>query len=162
MKIISIDPGYDRIGFAVLEKNKGDKKETLIFSECFTTNKKEILNKRIFAVGQELEFLIKKFKPEIMAIEKLFFTSNQKTVMGVSEARGVLIYVAQVNNLDVFEYTPLEIKQAVAGYGRADKTQVHDMTKKLVTLDNKKYIDDEIDAIAIGLTAFAYSKNLSR
>ena len=158
MKILAIDPGYERIGIAVLEKVQGQQKETLLYSVCFKTDKKLDLNQRIFLIGCEVERIITTYQPKVCAIEKLFFTTNQKTVMGVSEARGVCIYSAMRNDLLIAEYTPLEIKQAVAGYGRADKTQVHDMVRQLIVLPKKKFIDDEIDAIAIGLTAFAVIK----
>jgi crossover junction endodeoxyribonuclease RuvC len=155
MKILAIDPGYERVGIAVLEKIPGIQKEILLYSDCFKTDKALSLNERIFLIGKEVERIIDLYKPTICSIEKLFFTSNQKTAMGVAEARGVCIYSAMRNNLIVLEYTPLEIKQAVAGYGKADKTQVHDMVRQLIQLPPKKYIDDEIDAIAIGLTGFA-------
>ena len=95
-----------------------------------------------------------------MAIEKLFFTTNQKTAMGVSEARGVIIYEGSKTGLKIFEYTPLQIKIAVTGYGKADKSQVLFMVKKLIKIDDSIKSDDEIDAIAIGLTAFAHQRTL--
>ena len=154
MKIISIDPGYERVGIAILEKEQGGK-ETILYSDCFKTNPKDKLENRILLIGKEVESLIKKYSPKYLAIENLFFTTNQKTAMGVAEARGAIIYEAKRNNLEIVEYTPLQIKNAVTGYGKADKNQVHSMVNNLIKLENKKYIDDEIDAIAVGLTAFA-------
>jgi len=154
MKIISIDPGYDRVGVAILEKIRGGKEE-LAYAECIETSSKLKLPERIFLIGQEIVRLIKKYKPEALAIETLFMTSNQKTVMGVSEARGVIIYEASRAGIPIFEYTPLQIKIAVTGYGRAEKREVHTMVKKLISLPAKKRLDDEIDAIAVGLTCFA-------
>ncbi len=159
MKILAIDPGYDRLGVAVLEKEQG-KKEVLMYSDCFQTSSKLTLSERIFLIGTEVARLIKKYKPDLLAIETLFMTTNQKTVMGVSEARGVIIYEASRNNLGIREFTPLQIKIAVASYGRADKEDVRKMVKRLIVLPEKKQIDDEIDAIAVGLTAFAHERSL--
>jgi crossover junction endodeoxyribonuclease RuvC len=153
MKIISIDPGYERVGIAVLEKING--KEIVIFSECFKTKPGEPLNERILLIGKRVEKIIDEFQPEAMAIEKLYFTSNQKTAMGVSEARGVIINEAKQKGLKVFEYTPLQVKIAVASYGKATKSQVISMVRKLVKISDKTSSDDEIDAIAIGLTCLA-------
>jgi len=159
MRILGIDPGFERLGIAILDK-KNNQKENLVFSECFKTDKKLKLNKRIFLIGQKIESIIKKHKPEILAIEKLFFTTNQKTVMGVSEVRGVVIYEAQKAKLLIFEYTPLEIKMAITGYGKADKGQIMNMLPKLINMPADKKSDDELDAIAVGLMFFAVEKNI--
>lgn len=159
MKIVAIDPGYDRVGIAVLEKNKGEK-ERIVFSECFQTDKKDEIHKRIFSIGSHLEEIIQEFKPEVFAIENLFFQNNQKTAMGVSEARGAMIYVANKAGLPIVELTPLQIKTAVAGHGKATKTEVHKMVSLICKLENRKYIDDEIDAVAVGISAFAYLPSL--
>jgi len=156
MRILGIDPGFDRLGIAILEKNKSDKKESIIFSECFKTSSKLEFPERLNLIGKEVKKIIKKYKPEVLAIETLFLNTNQKTVMRVAEARGVVVYEAAQAGLRVFEATPLQIKIAVTGYGRADKTQVMKMVKILVALDKKKTSDDELDAIAASLTAFAH------
>lgn len=158
MRILGIDPGYERLGIAVLEKNKGDKKEKVIFSECFKTSSKLDFSERLLLIGDEVNKVIKKYKPEILSIETLFLTTNQKTVMHVAEARGVILYEAIKNDLKIFEATPLQIKMATTGYGKADKNQVIKMVGMLVDIDNTKKVDDELDAIAIALTAFAYKK----
>ncbi len=158
MKIISIDPGYERVGIAILEKNPGDKKETVMYSECFKTSAKIPFQERLLLIGEHLEKIIKKYKPENMAIEKLFFENNQKTAMGVSEARGVIIYICKKNKINVFEYTPLQIKSAVTGYGKADKGMVMDMVPKLVFMKKETKSDDELDAVAIGITCIASEK----
>ena len=156
MKIISIDPGYDRVGVAVLEKSdKTKNKEELIYSDCLTTSSKKEFTERLRLIGEEIEEIIKKYKPEVMALESLFFNNNQKTVMLVSEAKGMIKYIALYNKLEVFEYTPLQIKIAVTGYGRGDKQQVTMMTKNLIKIDKEIKYDDEYDAIAVGLTYFA-------
>jgi len=159
MRIISIDPGFERIGIAILEKDKGEK-ENLVFSECFKTTTKIYLNERIKNIGEEIERVIKEYKPKALAIEKLYFTTNQKTVMGVAEARGVIIYCGTKNNLEIFEYTPPQIKVAVTGYGKANKDMVMNMVPKLIQIKKEIKSDDELDAIAIGLTCFAYEKSL--
>jgi len=159
MRIISIDPGFERIGIAILEKNQGEK-ETLVFSECFKTTPKISLNERIKNIGEEMEILITKYKPNALAIEKLYFTTNQKTVMGVAEARGVIIYCGTKNNLSIFEYTPPQIKVAVTGYGKASKEMVMSMVPKLIEINKNIKSDDELDAIAIGITCLACEKSL--
>lgn len=158
MIILSIDPGYERIGIAVLEKNKGDRKEKILYSSCFKTSAKLSLSERIFLIGKEIEDIIKKYSPKALAIEKLYFENNAKTAMGVAEARGVIIYIAKNFNLNVFEYTPLQIKSAVTGYGKATKEAVYTMVGKLVDLQKDIKQDDEIDAIAVGITYFATSQ----
>jgi crossover junction endodeoxyribonuclease RuvC len=154
MKIIAIDPGYERLGIAVLEKGTG--KEILLFSECFKTLATEKHEARLKLIGGEIEKIIKEYKPEAMAIETLFFKTNAKTAMKVSEARGVMLYEAAKNNLKLAEFTPLQIKVAVTGYGKSDKNQVTEMVKKLIKIDQPIKYDDEYDAIAVGLTFFAY------
>ena len=159
MKILGIDPGFERLGVAVLEKNKGDKKEKVLFSECFHTSPKLEFSERLKLIGEEIKKVIKKHKPDILSIETLFLTTNHKTVMHVAEARGVVIYEAIQTNLKIFEASPPQIKIATTGYGKADKNQIIKMVKILVDIDDKgKESDDELDAIAIALTAFAHLK----
>lgn len=156
MKILGIDPGFERLGVAVLEKNPGDKNEQVIYSQCFKTSAKLEFSDRLKLIGEEVNTVIKKYKPEILAIETLFLTTNQKTVMHVAEARGVVIYEAIKAGLKIFEASPPQIKIATTGYGKADKEQVMRMVKMLVKIDNTKKSDDELDAIAIALTGFAH------
>lgn len=153
MKIIAIDPGYERMGVAILEKTAG--KEVLLFSECFKTLATESAEERLRLIGAEISSLIKKHQPETLAIETLFFKANAKTAMKVSEARGVMLYEAAKNKLTVAEFTPLQIKVAVTGYGKSEKAQVTAMVKKLIKIDRPIKYDDEYDAIAVGLTFFA-------
>ncbi len=156
MRILGIDPGYERLGVAVLEKNIGDKKERVIFSECFKTPTKIDFALRLEMLGGEIKKTIKKYKPDVISIETLFFEKNQKTAMRVAEARGVVIYEAICAKLEIFEATPLQIKMATTGYGKADKQQIIKMVKMLVEIPDNKTSDDELDAIAIALSAFAY------
>jgi crossover junction endodeoxyribonuclease RuvC len=159
MRILGIDPGFERLGIAILEKNKGDKKESVTFSECFKTSAKLEFPERLKLIGERVDQVIKEFKPEILSIETLFLTTNHKTVMHVAEARGVVIYEAKKTGLEIFEASPPQIKIAVTGYGRSDKTQINKMVKILVDIDKTKKSDDELDAIAIALTAFAHHRN---
>ena len=161
MRILGIDPGFERLGIAVVEKvayakGSGAPRERVVFSECFKTSAKLEFFERLNLIGAEIEKIIKKYRPEVLAIETLFLNTNQKTVMRVAEARGVVIYQAALSGMKVFEATPLQIKIATTGYGRADKTQVMKMVKILVEIDKGKTSDDELDAIAIALTAFTH------
>lgn len=154
MRIIAVDPGYERLGVAVLERKLHGSEEVL-FSSCLRTEKTQEHEKRLAAIGRGIAKIIAEYKPEVLAIERLFLVTNQKTAMAVSEARGVIFHEAAKQNLSVREYTPLQIKIAVTGYGRSDKRQVTEMVKRLVKLPPAKRLDDEYDAIAVGLTCFA-------
>jgi len=157
MKIIAIDPGYERLGIAVLEKEKGEK-EILLYSDCFKTDKKLEHFERLGIIGNEISRIIKEFEPEVLCLETLFFSVNQKTVITVAEARGVILFQAAKHNLKVYEYGPGQIKVAVTGYGKSDKNAINIMVDKLVKIDKKIKYDDEYDAIAVGLTCFAIEK----
>lgn len=157
MRILAIDPGFERMGVAILDKSLKPKHD-LVYSECFKTSAKIPFHERLTLIGEELERVIKKYKPEALAIEKLFFTTNQKTVMGVSEARGVMIYTASRNGLKIFEYTPPQIKIAVTGYGKSTKDMVISMVRKLIDIKTDTNSDDELDSIAIGITCLACEK----
>lgn len=158
MRIIAIDPGYERLGIAVLENTE---KPMVIFSCCFKTLAILPHQERLAAIAGEIKKVIKKYKPEELAIEKLFFNINQKTALKVAEARGVILNAGAEAGLVVAEYTPLQVKIAVTGYGRGDKKQVIDMVSKLASFENSKIVknDDEVDAIAIGLTHLACRKS---
>jgi crossover junction endodeoxyribonuclease RuvC len=156
--VLAIDPGFDRLGVAVLVIEKGQ--EVLLFSECISTNPKIQRSERLLDLGLKIRKIIKKWKPNVLAIETLYFNQNISSAMGVSEARGVIIFEAASQGLHIFEYGPQEIKVAVTGYGRASKPQVESMVKRLIKVVNiKKKIDDEIDAIAVGITHLASQKD---
>lgn len=157
MKIISIDPGYEKLGIAVVEKEVGGK-EKLLFSECFRTDKKLKHEERLFLAGNEIEKVIKEYRPEALAIENLFINTNQKTAMKVSEMRGVILYLAEKNGLAVSEYSPPQIKLAVSGNGHSDKKSIIKMVPLLIKVEKIIKEDDEYDAIAVGLTFFAINK----
>lgn len=154
LRVIGVDPGYERLGIAVLEKNSLKKtgEAKLIFSECFQTSSKLPFPERLRSLGEEIRRVINDFEPDRLAIETLFINTNQKTAMHVAEARGVIIYEAKINNLSVSEHSPLFIKTAITSYGRADKKQMISMINKLVKIDRDIKHDDEYDAIAVALT----------
>jgi len=164
MKIIAIDPGYERLGIAVLEKTlekslPDSRREKLIFSECFQTSKDLSHPERIFLVVSEIEKIIKKYNPEALALETLFFAKNAKTALKVAEVRGAILSQALRDKLSVLELSPGEIKIAVCGNGAADKKSVIKMVQIILNLPKEKKFDDEYDAIAIGLAYFALEKS---
>lgn len=160
MKILGIDPGFERVGIAVIEK-EGNSKEILLYSNCFKTDPKLPFSERLLLIGKEIESVIEKNNPDALSIETLFFNTNQKTALMVSEARGVVVYEAKKQGLEIYEYTPLQIKNAVVGYGRASKNQVDAMVRQLISISENIKQDDELDAIAIALTCMASYKNES-
>lgn len=153
MKVLAIDPGFERLGIAVIEKTLGQEK--ILHSECFKTKSSLPFSLRLALLGGRVKKIINDFKPGALAIETLFFSTNQKTVMRVAEARGVIIYEAKRSGLRVSEFTPLEVKVAITSYGKADKIQIMSMVRKLISVPKKTVSDDELDAVAIGLTYFA-------
>jgi crossover junction endodeoxyribonuclease RuvC len=156
IKILSIDPGYERLGVSIINKERG-KKEDLLHSECFKTDPKTLFEERVLAIGEKIEELIKLYKPSVLAIETLFFCKNTKTAMRVAETRGVILYIAKKNNLLIKEINPMEIKLAVTGDGKSDKRQMIKMVQLILKIE-KKATDDEYDAIACGLACGAFLK----
>ena len=158
--ILAIDPGFDRIGLAVMKLERD--KPKLLFSECFKTDSKEARPERLFSIGRRVKEVIKKWRPEALAVETLFFNTNTTSAIGVAEARGIIIYEARSAGMEIFEYGPQTIKIAVTGYGKADKIQMANMVKKLINLPERssKRLDDEVDAIALGITHLATKKSI--
>lgn len=161
MKIIAFDPGYERLGIAILEKTELGK-DIVIYSECFKTSVKDSHPERLGQIANKVLDLLKEFSPEQMAIETLFFSKNTKTAMKVAEARGVLMAMCAKEGLIVNEYSPQAIKVAVTGSGSSDKSQVLKMVGLITKTDLSHKIDDEIDAIAVGLTCLATLRNIHR
>lgn len=149
MIILGIDPGYAIVGYGILEY-KNTKFKVLDYG-AITTDADTDMFYRFKEIHDELNRIIEQYNPEYMAIEQLFFNSNQKTAINVAQARGALILSALNHNLKIFEYTPLQVKQAVAGYGRADKNQVQQMVKLLLNLEKVPKPDDTADALAIAI-----------
>jgi len=149
MIILGIDPGFAIVGYGVIEY-KGNKFKVLEYGAITTPAKTDIF-KRFKTIYDELCKIIERVNPDVMAIEELFFNSNQKTAINVAQARGIIVLGAMNNNIEVFEYTPLQVKQSVVGYGRADKTQVQQMVKALLNLEKVPKPDDTADALAIAI-----------
>ena len=153
MLVLAIDPGFGRCGVAILEGSGS--KATLVYSACIETDAKMLFADRLLFVADEIVRLIESHRPDTIAIEELYFTNNAKTALHVAEVRGMLMYLAVSKHIPLVEYNPLAIKIAITGYGRATKEQVTKMVEKLVTIPTKKMLDDEYDAIALGLTTLA-------
>jgi len=158
MRVLAIDPGYERCGVAVLEQERGGK-EDLLYSECLQTSTSLPFPERLRSIVDSCVTIMERYNPSALAIERLYFNTNQKTAMAVAEVRGALLYAATVRDIAVSEYTPSSIKTAVAGWGRADKQQVITMVGKIVAIKEPIEFDDEYDAIAIGITHLAHSRS---
>ena len=157
MKVLGIDPGYGRCGVALVEKVNG--REILLYSDCIETSSKDEFGDRLAAVADGCARLMREHAPDCVAMERLYFTTNQKTAMKVAEVRGALLNTAALAGLSVFEYTPGQIKSASAGYGGADKAAVARMLHALLKINKVIKYDDEYDAIAIGVTHLAHSRS---
>ncbi len=158
MKILGIDPGIGRTGWGVIEV-KGNSLKPVAY-DCFETAPKEEVPLRLSKVYDHIVSLLKEYAPDAMAIEDLFFNTNAKTAMVVGQARGVVLLAGQQKSLPIGIYTPLQVKIAVAGYGRAEKGQVGQMVKVLLGLEKIPKPDDTADALAIAIThAFSYKIN---
>lgn len=151
MTILGIDPGTATTGFGLISYNKNQ--PALLDFGVISTNKKLTDAERLEILADDISQLIKKYKPEAIGIEKLFFTTNQKTVMTVSQARGVVLLIAQKNKLPIFEFTPLQVKSFICGYGKAEKKQVQYIVQKTFKLKTAPKPDDAADALAIALCA---------
>lgn len=149
MIILGIDPGYAIVGYGVLEYSNN--KFKVIEYGAITTNSKTDMFDRFKSIYDDICDVMERTKPDFMAIEELFFNSNQKTAINVAQARGVILLAAMNRGIRIFEYTPLQVKQAVAGYGRAGKKQVQQMVKLLLGLKEVPKPDDTADAVAIAI-----------
>lgn len=153
MRVIGIDPGYDRLGVAVLEKQNG--KDVLLFSTCIETDRSEPLSSRLQSLGAAFEETLTSYTPHAVALETLFFNSNQKTAMAVAAARGVILFLAASRGCATYELSPQAVKVAVTGYGKSDKDAVRRMLPLLVRDVPSRALDDEYDAIGVGITCLA-------
>jgi crossover junction endodeoxyribonuclease RuvC len=150
MKILGIDPGTATTGFGLIETDGSKLK--VGSCGCILTPAKQNQSVRLLHIFSELEMIIKKTKPDVVAIEKLFFINNIKTAMTVGEARGVCLLAAEKNHVPIFEYTPLQVKQSLTGYGKAEKSQIQMMVKMILKLKEIPKPDDMADALAIAIT----------
>ncbi len=148
MIILGIDPGYAIIGYGVIDTTKSN---MVLDYGAITTPKEDSLPIRLEAIESSLKFLFDKFKPDVVAIEELFYFKNQKTVIQVAQARGVIILACQKYCGNIYEYTPLQIKQALTGQGRAEKAQVQYMVKAILGLNSIPKPDDAADALAVAI-----------
>lgn len=150
--ILGIDPGFGRVGYGIIKKNeKGDWK--IVTFGCIETSAKKSFVARISEIHEEFVQLIKKYKPTRMAVEELFFFTNMKTAIEVGQARGVILLTGVENNLPIDEFTPLQVKQAITGYGRAEKGQMQKMVAMILGMKEKIKSDDAADALAVALCA---------
>ncbi len=150
MRIIGIDPGFGRLGIGIIDTQ--NKKELYAHSLCFETSPKDSFHTRLQSIGSVVRDTCIIWKPDHASVETLFFEKNQKTAMHVAEARGVIVYELLKNGVEVFEYTPLQVKIALTGFGKAEKSQVAFMTEKILKLEKEKRLDDELDALALAIT----------
>jgi crossover junction endodeoxyribonuclease RuvC len=150
LRILGIDPGLAITGFAIVEVHNNT--QALISYGCIRTSSKEDHYKRLLTIHNDINEIIDKYEPEVASVEKLFFNKNVRTALKVGEARGVVLLAIAKANLEIFEYTPLQVKQALVGYGRADKKQVQYMVKSEFKLKRAPTPDDVADACAIALT----------
>lgn len=157
--ILGIDPGFGRMGYAVVEQNGSN--QTIREMGCIETDKETLYHKRLHQMGKNIAKIIQKNKPDSIALEKIFFSKNQKTALKIAEVRGLIIYISEEAKIPIYEFTPLEVKIAICGYGRADKKQVESMVKSLIKLESLPKYDDTTDAIAIAITAFAHTINFN-
>ena len=149
MRILGIDPGYAIVGYGVIDYSGG--KYQAVDYGAITTDANMPFSARLQYIYNELVALIIKNDPDEMAIERLYFQNNQKTAIAVAEARGVILLAAQMNNIPINEYTPLQVKSAVTGYGQAKKPQVMEMTRRLLKLEKVPRPDDTADALAMAI-----------
>ena len=150
IRILGIDPGYAIVGFGVLDYD-GYKFKPIEYG-AVTTDAGTPFPERLNAIFTDVEFIFDRYKPDCMAIERLYFTSNQKTAIDVAQARGVTILPAILENIPIFEYTPLQVKSSIVGYGRAEKKQVQEMVRTMLHLKEVPKPDDTADAVALAIT----------
>lgn len=155
MIILGIDPGIGKVGWGVIKDESG-KQEALEYG-YFETSSKLSLDERLAKIYDFITALIEKFNPEVLAIEQLYFSANSKTALIVGQARGVILLAASKSNLSTASYTPLQVKQALTGYGQASKNQIQVMVGSILHLPQKVTQDDTADALAIAIThTFSY------
>lgn len=155
MKILGIDPGMAIVGYGLIEGEEDNYK--LIASGSIQTDKKLEDSKRLLEIYNDLSVIVEKYEPDCASVEQLFFFKNQKTVIPVAEARGVILTVLEKYNIPTYSYTPMEVKQVLTGYGRAEKKEVDRMVHIALGVEKLPKLDDTVDAIAI---AICHSRNI--
>ncbi len=149
MRIIGIDPGYAIVGYGVLDYDKA--KFSVVNYGAVTTAAGTSFDRRLLEIYGDMCTILDMFKPDCMSIERLYFTSNKTTGIDVAQARGIILLAAVQRGIEIFEYTPLQVKQAVVGYGRAEKRQVQEMVKNILNLKEVPKPDDTADAVALAI-----------
>ncbi len=149
MRILGIDPGVATVGFGLIEAERAQAR--MLQYGAITTEAGLPLSARLLQIGRDMEELIDRCRPEVIAVEELFFNTNITTGISVAHGRGVILYTAEKRGVPLFEYTPSQVKQAVVGYGKAEKRQVMDMTRRLLRLRSVPRPDDAADALALAL-----------
>ena len=149
MLVLGIDPGYAIIGWGAVNYSSG--RLVPVSYGAITTNADTPFADRLKEIGNDIGVILDKLKPQAISIEKLYFAANTTNAIDVAQARGVIVYEAAKRNIDIFEYTPLQVKQAVVGYGRAEKNQVMELTRQLLKLKSVPKPDDTADALAIAI-----------
>ena len=163
MKILGIDPGMAIVGYSILEADKDNLK--LLHSGSIQTKKGDRESARLLEIFNDMNTIVETYKPDVCAIEKLFFFRNQTTVMPVAHARGVILTVLEKFKVPIYEYTPMEVKQILTGYGRAEKKEVEQMVKIALETDKLPKLDDTVDSIAIAISytrSVDYMKDLQK
>ena len=149
MRILGIDPGFATVGFGLVEAERGQ--VHMVTYGAITTPAGLPLSRRLYQIGTDMEDLISQLKPDVISIEELFFNTNITTGIAVAHGRGVILYAAEKFGIPLYEYTPSQVKLAVTGYGKAEKRQVMEMTKRLLKLKSVPRPDDAADALALAL-----------
>ena len=149
MRIIGIDPGLAIVGYSIIDIVNDE--NILVTSGSIQTDKTKTDSARLLEISSDLKFLLEKYTPDVASIEKLFYFKNQKTIIPVAEARGVILSVLEANSIPIFEYTPIEVKQMITGYGRATKEEVAKIVEMSIKYNKLPKLDDTLDSIAIAL-----------
>ena len=149
MRILGIDPGLAIVGYSVLDIEKED--NILVSSGSIQTDKSKSDAERLLEIMIDMQTIIDKYKPNVASVEKLFYFKNQKTIIPVAEARGVILAILQRNNIKIAEFTPIEVKQMITGYGRATKDEVAKIVQMTIKYNKLPKLDDTLDSIAIAL-----------
>lgn len=160
IRILGIDPGFGRVGYGIIEGYKNDWKH--VVHGCIETSPKKSLVDRLDEVNGELKKIIDTYKPTCAAVEQLYFYNNVKTAIDVGQARGVILLTLRQANLPIVECTPLQVKQTITGYGKADKTQIQYMVSLMLKLPNKKFQDDAADALAVALACTSQTHHVDK
>lgn len=156
MRVLGIDPGIGRLGWGIVDVNRGKLKAEDY--GCIETKPNSDTSERLLRISRELSKIFKKYKPDVLAVEELFFGANSKTALVVGQARGVVFLVSAENKTPISVYTPLQVKMALTGYGRADKNQISQMVKIILKLDKIPKLDDTSDALAVAVSHALSSK----